>query len=108
MSSRYFVGLALIVLVGGYTSCIPFKKSAKRTLPATDSNLVTAVPSDTAAAADVDMALVKAKEELITAFSPLLKTPPAFTTFNGRARMHFEGRDDHRIFQGGCGVYQFL
>lgn len=97
MSRQLLCGLFIFIFLASQSSCILFKRGTKQA-PTADSTEITALPdtlkTDTLAIAAVD----KNKLNLIETFSPVWKSGIDFNTFSGKAKMHFEGRDQKQDF----------
>lgn len=92
--------LALVVIaLAGNSSCSLLKRG-KRTQPATDTAAVTVLPADTIRADTVPVAagISPEKQALIDALTTLWTRDLSFTTFSGKAKMHYEGKGEKQEF----------
>jgi len=98
MSKQNACLLLLLLVLAFQSSCILFRKGKRPIVnieqTRTDSLAIDTVTSDTVA---VDLPN-KPTQDLIAALTPVWKAEQGFSTFNGKAKMHYEGRGQRQEF----------
>ncbi len=96
MSKRLLSALLIIILLIGHSSCSIFKRGARKK----DKESAAKIITDTTAAGNnkpVDN-LSPEKRTLINALTPLWNKRIEFSTFSGKAKMHYEGKGQKQEF----------
>jgi len=89
MSRLLLYGVVICLFITSQSSCILLRRGRSKVVLKTDSTAV--IPTDTTR---VDTVVVSdVKQQLIEALAPVWKQEIAFNTFSGKAKMHYEGKD---------------
>jgi len=90
-------GLCALAGIVSQSSCMLLKKGRSNVSIKKETAAVAVIPADTSKT-DTIAAVADTKRMLMDALVPVWKHEPDFTTFNGKAKMHYEGRGQKNEF----------
>jgi hypothetical protein len=95
MTRQDIAGCALLLFLLGFQSCLPFRKSSRKSkVPP----VIVAVDSFKTDSTKITGESVDLKDSILQSFIPLFNNQLAFSTFSGKAKMHYEGKEQKHEF----------
>ena len=91
-------GFLLLVFIASVSSCTIFRKGSRKSGPADSTIIANPVDQARIDSANNSKQLDEAKRTYIASFAPLLNNRLQFTTFSGKAKMHYEGKGQKQEF----------